>query len=253
MGNGYGDYDVDHGRYVGTGEECLIRGRKSSWTLLISFIASTIMALVPLLTGNTRVMECDEETDECRVTGSNVFAYIVMAFGGYPWVLFLYFKTGLWMNTSGISAKMSAFYGSNSVMYSGGGWESMWQLKYVVPTIEFYSTLSVFLYTSVMLRASVCGCTQHVQRGLLAFTAVFSSVAYIKNTFCQICPSVRMKSLARWFFFDDVFRSTLVYTTAYGPAGCLFVIIPVIGYIEAFGFFEGFETKDIPGLGWCNA
>lgn len=80
-----------------------IIGNKGSRMLLLSVIVSTFLALIPVFTGDTISSDCEEGV--CVEGGDITYLYIIAAFIKYPWMLMLYWETGLWLTGSGLSVK----------------------------------------------------------------------------------------------------------------------------------------------------
>ncbi|CAM9769728.1 unnamed protein product [Ectocarpus sp. 6 AP-2014] len=249
-----GEYEIIPAN--GNNNSVVITGRKTSLFLLISVIVSIMMAVIPILTDDTKTYTCGYEDDSleegyCVVdSDNNTSIYVFLAFYQYPWVLFLFFKTGLWVNASGINAKVNGLYGHYLM------WDTCNPFKW--NKIDFVYFLDFFYYFGSLLSFlllffnSICICEKeddHVIKTIL-FIAVFFMYAVVGGMYSWLLrnegldPEHRMKRLTRMFFFFEMSTSGLVYVDTYGVIGVIFLIIPVLGYIESFGVFEFYQEGD---------
>ncbi|MEP5237303.1 MAG: hypothetical protein ABJQ38_00005 [Flavobacteriaceae bacterium] len=239
------------GEYIPAGNESLvITGRKTSLFLLISVIVSIMTAVIPILTDDTKTYECgreDDSTDEgyCVVeSDNNISIYFFLAFYQYPWVVFLYFKTGLWVNASGINAKVNGLYGDYHMWDSCNPFK--WEKIDFVYFLDFFCYFGSLVSYMFLLFFSTCRCEKeddHVLKTILFF-AVLGTCGVAGSQYSWLLrnkgldPKHRIKRLTRVFFFFEMFTSGLVYIDTYGVIGVMFLIIPVLGYVESFGVFE---------------
>jgi len=236
--------------------ECCIKGRKTSFVTVLSMIVSIVLALIPILNGDTQVVDCrnedSEETETCVVTTeSNIIGYIFMSFGSYPWVFFLYWQTGLWMNASGIHAKMNAFYEPwlydanrmNIFQVIRETFLGILDWRVLLVCFDSMFTLGMYVYTVYAINLSVCGCNNILVtlcRIIVYFCPIISIFVFYSAD--PVCGGVgvedRMRRLSRLYFVTDTFLSLVVYVSLYGNVGIIFVLVPVLGYIESFGIFQ---------------
>lgn len=250
-----GEYEVAP---AGThSDRVVITGRKTSVFLAISVFVSIMMAVIPILTDDTKRYSCglgdDDDIEEgyCVVSSENdASRYFFMAFYQYPWVFFVYYKTGLWVNASGINAKISALYGKYSMWDSCNPFE--WEKIDFLYFLDFFYYFFSLVFYILILFYSMCICENeddYVLK-LVFYAGVFLLYCVVGGKYSWFLrnegydPELRMKKLTRMFFVFEMFTSGLVYVDTYGPSGVIFLIIPVLGYIESFGVFEFYQEED---------
>ncbi len=225
-------------------DDFTITGSKTSLIFFISLFISIIMTVVPIVTGDTELYECEEQDsgeDVCVLSGkNNPIVYFFLAFYQYPWVLAAYFKTGLWMNASGINVKINALYGNFDVATEFKDWErkdflALFDMLYLFVSLVAY----VIFYTQTQC---TCGDSINLLMGFFMCSAILAFPMYIgyaaQLQFSSYDPEHRMKVLKRFFFWFETGTSGVIYIGTYGYAGVLFMVIPILGYIESFGFFS---------------
>ena len=218
-------------------EDVTITGRKTSLIVFMSLFISILSTIIPIVTGDTELYDCEE--DVCVLTGeNNPLVFIFLSFYQYPWVLAAYFKTGLWMNASGINVKLNALYGHVDTATKFQDWERKDFLIFIDLMYLFVCLVAyVILYTQTQ-----CSCGSNILMaffmcsGVLMFPMFFGYAAQLQ--FSGYDPEHRMKKLKWIFFLFETGTSGVIYIGTYGYAGVLFMIVPILGYIESFGIFS---------------
>lgn len=249
-----GEYEIRPS--IGTMESVVITGRKTSVFLFLSVFVSLMMTIIPVITDDTKTYTCANDIDSveegyCVVDSeNNTSIYVFLAFYQYPWVVFLYFKTGLWVNTSGVNAKVNGLYGDYLM------WDScdisLWEKLDFLYFLDFFYYLGSLLSFFLLFFSSICTCEEDDNYGikLTLLIAVFLIFSVAGSQYSWLLrneglnPKFRMKRLVKVFFFFELFTSAVVYIETYGSTGVMFLIIPVLGYIESFGFFELYKEED---------
>lgn len=224
-----------------------VKGRETSVFLFISVFISIMTAVIPIISGDTELYECEEDGDSgeevCVPTGdNNPIVYIFLAFYQYPWVLVVYLKTGIWMNASGINVKVNALYGEFSPATELLDWEK----KDFYVFIDTLGLLCAILGYAVFYHQTLCTCFGEginplvvlfvIIGGILSFLVI---IAYgMSISYSGYDPKQRVKIMSRIFFIFEVATSGVLYIGTYGYAGVCFMLVPILGYIESFGFID---------------
>lgn len=224
-----------------------VKGRETSVFLFISIFVSIMTAIIPIISGDTALYDCEEDGDSgeevCVLTGEdNPMVYLFLAFYQYPWVMVMYFKTGLWMNASGINVKINALYGEFVPATELRDWEK----KDFCIFFDGLGLICCILGYAGFYSQTLCTCSGNVLfflfLGIGGLFSLFVIIAYcgqLHNSSCD--PEHRVKILSRVFFVFEMSTSGVLYIGTYGYAGVFFMIVPILGYIESFGLFD-FES-----------
>jgi len=250
-----GEYEIEP---AGThSNRVVITGRKTSLFLFVSVFVSIMMAVIPILTDDAKRYKCgygdDDDIEEgyCIVDNENdASRYFFLAFFQYPWVLFLYFKTGLWVNASGINAKVNALYGNYAMWDSCNPFD--WEKIDFLYFVDFFYYFFTLVFYVLILFSSMCICENEDDFGLkmVLFIGLFLTYAFVGGKYSWLLrnegydPELRLKKLTRMFFVFEMFASGMLYVDTYGVFGLMFLIIPILGYIESFGVFEFYQGEE---------
>lgn len=215
--------------------------------LVLSTIVNLIIALIPVFTGDTTAMICEESV--CVEDGDITWLYFLVAFIKYPWILILYLQTGYWFNESGLAAKFSALKFDIDISLEA----STTFQNLPSPLANF--VMSVFArqgliywaveFTTIVLAFySFCNCTGDIFEYfyILPVTFIFLSAFRIfafscRHWFKDIQQRVKF---SLWVdFLQDLIFNICVYVGTYGFVGIIFIIFPVLGYLETFSFLMG--------------
>lgn len=212
-----------------------------------------MMAVMPILTKDTALFVCVEDYSGekvCVVTDeNNPSAYFLLAFYQYPYVIAVYVYTGLWTNASGISAKVCALYGDFYDNDNMCCWEKHNWILFVDVLYLFCTSLAfaVFFYQTVCFCEGSGGkFVLHV----LSMCSVLIIVLSIGVVYGRVMesnaggdPGFRLERMKKFLFTFEICTTGVLYIGTYGIVGLLFLVIPVLGYVEAFGLFEFSSDK----------
>lgn len=228
----------------------VVKGRKTSVFLVTSFVVSTFMAVIPVLTGDTATYDCESDGGDsgeefCVVSSENNPAiYLFLAFYQYPWVVAAYFKTGLWMNASGINAKINALYGS---WFQETGGICLWDRKDWASFLDYLGVVGGTLAFLTLYVQTICLCDGEKNYGytlsfvaIAALTGLSSILGYgiLLGWAAPTDSKLRLKRLTKFYFVSETCAAGAVYVNTYGSGGVFFLLVPILGFIESFGVFE---------------
>ena len=216
-------------------------GNKGSRMLVLSVIVNTFLSLIPVLTGDTIGSTCEEGV--CVDAGDITYLYVTAAFIKYPWILMLYWNTGLWFTGSGLSIK--CFIMRDAILNSIIDYSIpslLEPLKWVVGFVVSFEQLIYWAVEILLMVAgsmSFCNCSQEMN--YLTFVGIgyifipaFRLLGFVFGWFENL--EKRIKVFTWLDCLQDTLFNIFIYTGTYGFVGILFVIFPVLGYIEAFSF-----------------
>ncbi|CAN0511809.1 unnamed protein product [Ectocarpus sp. 12 AP-2014] len=219
-------------------------GNKGSRMLLLSVIVNAFLALIPVFTGDTGSSTCEEGV--CVDGGDITYVYIIAAFIKYPWMIMLYLETGLWFTGSGLAVNSIILRDDLLSSVDDCSIPSLLDpfrciLRYVV-VYEQILYWGVEFLVIVLGFLSFCNCAET--------SSDMSYLTYMAVIYVFI-PPVRMfgfylkwlenkeKRVKIFTWLDclqDLLFNISIYTGVYGVSGLVFVLFPILGYLEAFSF-----------------
>jgi len=238
-------------KYVTNDHECLhpkyvpyeITGKKGTNLLYVSIFFSIFVAMMPVFTGDTTIYTWSTDEDGNKTcsesSGSLWYVFFLLALVDYPWVLLMRWKTGLWFNPSGIhiqvdSIREELFEDIADIPYFGCVLEAIFRFEGIILFIvEFF----------IMFFSATSSCGGNIQNVRLIFLYIvlgcmaisLCSVAYFSKVPIRVQNRVKILTWAE--ITRDTLLNIIAYCGIYGYGGVVFIIFPLIGYAETFGFF----------------
>ena len=232
------DDEICHPKYV----PYEITGKKGTNLMYVSLFFSLFVAMMPIFTGDTSIYTWSKDEDGnqiCTESGNIWYAFFILALVDYPWVLLMKWHTGLWFNQSGIHIQV------DTVRHEIR--ESLLEIPYfgcflqILFEFEIWILLVAEFFVMFLSVTSSCGGDIQNIRMILLFIIIgcimlsLLAAAYFYRVETRV--QERAKVLTVLDVTRDTFLNFIVYCGIYGYGGVVFLIFPLIGYAETFGFF----------------